>query len=593
MKILDKIRKDSFRGKIFFLLTVGSTATVLLLTVIWLTYAWYTVEKTVQRDLQTIAVRTSGEIDQYLLGKIDSLMAIRELLSYPDENHFKLGLMLKRISLQFDQFQRLSLLDGSPNKSSSNDAPYQLIASSVDDKGTTLPKDVLNIVLKGEVYRSPMLLSEDKLPYMKMAIPLFWQGEVFRILVADINILDIWNKIDEIRIGETGRASILSAEGIFLADADKERVLKMQRWQDISESILPLGEKEGSLFTSDRDGRYLDVAHAEIPSTGWILVITQERRESMHFLIVMLYNALFIILISIVGSYYASALISRRLSKPIEELHQGVGEIAKGNFQYQVPLLAGKELEALRSHLNAMAQALEEKEKTDKKLAELERMASVGRMAADVAHEVNNPLGIMKNYIAIMQNEMNSKDDPIRQYVDVLKEEISRICRIIHSFTEFYKGNRELKLREVDPLIPFQDVLAFCRRELDDRDITIVEELAEVGTVMADSDKLEQVFLNLIKNAMEAMPGGGRLRLSSCKQPGEISFTIADTGMGIEKECMGKLFDPFFSTKGVKGTGLGLSVSYGIINNMSGDIEVESEEGKETIFKVILPALEG
>ena len=122
-----------------------------------------------------------------------------------------------------------------------------------------------------------MLLTTDNLPYMKMAIPLFWQGDVFRILLADINILGVWNKIDGIWIGKTGRASILSSEGTFLADANKERVLKNLKWQDISESILPLDEKEGVLNAPDRNGRSLDIAYASIPSTGWVLVSTQER----------------------------------------------------------------------------------------------------------------------------------------------------------------------------------------------------------------------------------------------------------------------------------------------------------------------------
>ena len=108
---------------------------------------------------------------------------------------------------------------------------------------------------------------------------------------------------------------------------------------------------------------------------------------------------------------------------------------------------------------------------------------------------------------------------------------------------------------------------------------------------MANKDKLKQVFLNLIKNAGEAMPDGGRLTVETKKGDGTISVSVTDTGTGIKMSDLEKLFTPFFSTKGVKGTGLGLSVSYGIIKNMNGDIEVESEGGKGATFRVILPAV--
>ncbi|MDO8446116.1 MAG: ATP-binding protein [Deltaproteobacteria bacterium] len=108
---------------------------------------------------------------------------------------------------------------------------------------------------------------------------------------------------------------------------------------------------------------------------------------------------------------------------------------------------------------------------------------------------------------------------------------------------------------------------------------------------MADKDKLKQVFLNLIKNAAEAMPDGGRLTVETKKEDGKISVSVSDTGMGISKEGLEKLFTPFFSTKGVKGTGLGLSICYGIIKNSNGDIKVESEEGKGTTFRVMLPVV--
>ncbi len=580
MSFLENIGRDSFRGKIFFVLVTGSVSIVLTIAALWLGYAWYAVERTVHRDLQLIAERTAGEIDQYLTGKTNALMTVRELLSYPDKDRFKLKLMLKRVALEFDQFNNVTLFDlsGTP------------VAASDDGPLPNLPEEIFKITARGEVYRSSMLLTKDNLPYIKLAFPLFWQGEVFRIITADINILDVWDRIDEIRIGETGRASILSEKGVFLADTNKDRVLGKQLWQEVTGASELFGEKESIFKTTNSKGRTLQIAHAPIPSAGWTLVIEQEQRESLHFLIVMFYNALIVVVLCIFGAYYVAAALSRRLSTPIEALHKGVAEMTEGNFQYQVPTLVGREMETLGRHLNTMARTLKEKEKTEKDLAAAERLAVAGRLAADVAHEVNNPLGVINNYLHLIKREMKVKDDPIRSYIDILKQEIGRIARIISSFKDFYKGAQTIELKEVDLLLPLQDALTLCRLEMKERGIAIEEILNEGGIVMAESDRLEQIFLNFIKNAMDAMPEGGRLTVEASRE-GErkIAVSFSDTGMGIKEEHLPRIFDPFFSTKGVTGTGLGLSVTYGIITSFKGRIDVESEEGKGTTFTVLLP----
>ncbi|MBI5745950.1 MAG: cache domain-containing protein, partial [Nitrospirae bacterium] len=307
MKTMNSLKSGGFRSKLFFIMGGGSIWTIIALTTVWLAYAWFAVGNTVHRDLQVIASRTAGEIDQYLTGKIDSLMAVKEVLSYPDEDRFKLQLMLKRISLEFNQFNNLALFDTS-NK---------LIASSSSDKNTPLSEEILNIVKRGKEYRSPMLFTKGNLPYIRVALPLFWQVEVFRILLAEVDILHVWNKVDGIRIGDTGRASILSKEGVFLADGDKSRVLKMQRWQDTISSMTPLEGTEGLIDANDRNGRSLDIAYAEISSTGWMLIITQEHRESLHFLYVMFYWAAATMIAALFGAYYLSSNLSSRLSKPI------------------------------------------------------------------------------------------------------------------------------------------------------------------------------------------------------------------------------------------------------------------------------------
>jgi signal transduction histidine kinase len=552
---------------------------ILLLTVIWVAYAWRAIDETVNRDMRLIAERTAGEIEEYLSGRVETVIGMKELLSYPDEDRFKLALMLKRIEVEFNQFRNISIFDAS-NKT---------VASSRSDSPGSIPGEILGIVKGGKVYRSPLLFTGDNLPYLKIAVPLFWQGEVYRILLTDIDVTEVWNKVDGIKIGTTGRASIISKDGVYLADADKSRVLKQQK---LTESLFlekELSGNEAEMDVQHRDGRSLTLAFAEIPSTGWKLIVMQDHWESMHFLFVMAYQAAFVILAAFVIAYYASTHISRKFSQPVEELHKGIEEIAKNNFGYKIPELYGDELSALGKGINIMAISLAEKEEAENRLVEVERMAALGKLAGSVAHEINNPLAIMKNYIFVMSKNKMAEEDPNQKYLKIIDGEIERVAKIIRDFNDFYKGVMVAELEEFDISAPLKEVLAFCKVDLATRGITVEERVDESGKVMADKDKLKQVFLNLIKNAGEAMPNGGRVTVETRKENGRIYVFVTDTGMGIKPEHTGKVFEPFFTTKGVKGFGLGLTVTYGIIKSFGGDIEVESEAGKGTTFKVMLP----
>lgn len=579
MKISYSFGWSKFSGKLFIVGAIGSAGTILLLSAVWLTYGWKAIDSTAHKYIHIIAIRTAGEIDQFLSGKVDTLKGIKELLSYPDEDRFKMTLMLKRIELEFNQYSNITLFDAS----------NRVIASSNPDVPASLPEEILGIVKKGRVYRSPVLFTSDNLPYIKLAVPLFWQGEVFRVVVADINILTVWNMVDDIKIGDTGRASIISEAGIYLADEDKGRVLKRQKLTDIFILKKALTGNDGVEDVPNRGGNIFRLAYAEIPSTGWRVIVTQTRNEAMQFLYVMVYQAGFIMLAAFVMAYYISIYISRKLSQPIEELHKGVEEIAKNNFKYEIPELYGDELSALGKGINIMAMSLAEKEKAEKRLVETERMATVGKLAGSVSHEINNPLAIMKNYIYLMSKNKMAEEDPNQRYLKIIDGEIDRVAKIIRDFNDFYRGTLVASLEEVDIALPLAEVLAFCKEDLTTKGITVEERVDESGKVMADKDKLKQVFLNLIKNAGEAMPDGGMLTVATSREDGRIHVFVTDTGTGIKPEHIAKVFDPFFTTKGVKGFGLGLSVTYGIIKNFGGDIEVESEAGKGTTFKVMLP----
>ena len=274
-------------------------------------------------------------------------------------------------------------------------------------------------------------------------------------------------------------------------------------------------------------------------------------------------------------------------AKPLKKLVIATQKVADGDLGYKVEIQTKDEIGTLASAFNSMLERLKE---TQEKLVMTERLAASGRLAADVAHEINNPLAIMKNYIYLLREKRMQEDDPNQQTLGIIDGEIDRISRIITQFTDFYRGS-QIPLEEVDILDPLKEVIEFYRVKLEDNDILLEEHLTDSGKVLASRDKLKQVFLNLVKNAEEAILDEGKIIIETSREDGRIYVSVTDTGMGIKAEDIGRVFDPFFTTKGVKGFGLGLSVTYGIIKNFGGDIEVQSEAGKGTTFKVMLPDL--
>jgi signal transduction histidine kinase len=207
-----------------------------------------------------------------------------------------------------------------------------------------------------------------------------------------------------------------------------------------------------------------------------------------------------------------------------------------------------------------------------------------------VAHEVNNPLAIIKTAVRIIRNQ-SAPDSPTTGSLQMIEDEIGRIARIIQELLEFSRPTTPVQeWVQVNAVI--QSLEPLLKQDLREKQIAlkIILEL-ELPLVLISSDQLKQVILNLVRNAEDAMPQGGELVIRTAQQGRFVELHIADTGCGIPAEHREHIFDPFFTTKRRgRGMGLGLSVSYGIITAASGRIEVESEVGKGSLFRVGLPA---
>jgi PAS domain S-box-containing protein len=228
----------------------------------------------------------------------------------------------------------------------------------------------------------------------------------------------------------------------------------------------------------------------------------------------------------------------------------------------------------------------------EEELALSQRLAAIGKLAAGLAHEVNNPLGIILNYIEICH--MDVHDEKVKGYLSRISSETERIAEIIQHLLEFSRQS-ETKFKAVDLVEVIDETVDLIEYKLHKERIQLSKNYSlNEAWVLADKSRLKQVFLNIILNAFQAMEHGGSLAIDLHETEDGLGFSLSftDSGKGITKKNLDKVFDPFFSTKEIgEGTGLGLSVSYGIIQEHSGSIEVISEEGHGSTFIIALKKL--
>lgn len=220
------------------------------------------------------------------------------------------------------------------------------------------------------------------------------------------------------------------------------------------------------------------------------------------------------------------------------------------------------------------------------------KLAAVGELSASIAHEINNPLYAARNSLYLVEQDL-PPDAPQRPYLAIAQQELSRIARIITRMRDFYRPTRaELAPTNINAIL--RETLELVQTHLRHGHITTSTVLdPDLPPIVAHADQLRQVFLNIILNACDAMPGGGELRVVTrlLRSPAAVSIVIQDTGIGIAPEHRPHLFEPFYTTK-AQGTGLGLAISAHIVTQHGGSIDLESEPGRGTAFTILLPVEE-
>ena len=242
-----------------------------------------------------------------------------------------------------------------------------------------------------------------------------------------------------------------------------------------------------------------------------------------------------------------------------------------------------------------LAKSQRQLEETQEELIQAEKLSALGQLAASIAHEINNPISGVLVYAQLLAKKIKSdkfSKEAALEYLSKMEAELTRSSRLVRSLLDFARQSPPT-LKETDINDVLKRALDLAARSAQLQYVEVMKELdSSLPKVMADSSQIQQVFTNLIANAIEAMPDGGKLTLRSSISDSQVRIEVQDTGCGICSENMRKLFTPFFTTKSeVKGVGLGLAVAHGIIQRHRGKIEVQSKEGEGAIFTIYLPVV--
>lgn len=407
------------------------------------------------------------------------------------------------------------------------------------------------------------------------------------------------NKLKSKKVGATGYIFCVDDKGVLKIHPDAE-----------GKNIIDAKDSNGNLFIREmlenRNGwirypwqnvgdpapRMKIVRYEYFKPWNWIVAVGSYEDEFYreantirnHIMLSMLVLTLVVGIISIMLVLRVSLLVTM----PITHMIDVIRDVKRGNLERKMRIDGQDELAEMASAFNRMTEIIQRNREIESNLAQQGKMASLGVLSSGVAHEINNPLGVILGYAGYLEGKMG-EDDPNYKYIHEIKRESKRCKKIVQDLLSFARTPRpSLEAVNLNDLLT--QIVDFAANHTDMRGVTITKDFAPgLPPVELDGDLMRQVAINLILNAGGAMQEGGKLTIStrSCDK-GHVEILFADSGCGIPSENLEKIFEPFYTTR-ERGTGLGLAITKQIIEQHHGEIRIESEPGRGTTVTVNLP----
>jgi two-component system NtrC family sensor kinase len=542
------IYKNLQRKIVFTILLVSLTPLIFLGETIYYHFAKVYKEK-IEDQIKYQAGSQSGALEIFLKERSAILSGIADTHRFEHlKQHENLMGILNAISRRTDGFIDLGLID-SNGQHIAYAGPYPL--EGLDYSQQAWFGEVMG---KGK-YISDVYMGYRKLPHFIIAVRGYDNGRNWTIRTTIDP--DVFNKLVRVaQTGKSGDAYIINKNGVYQTAPRFSGEILGQSSLDTKR----FGEGTTVIENIETTGKKRYYAGSWLKNNEWLLVISQEIGKEMGGLITTRNTELLIISLGCLAIVITTILATRIIFRHLEKADRGVSE------------------------LNAQ-------------LIQTDKMAALGKMAAGIAHEVNNPLAVIGEKAGWMRDLLSEEEfkdsenfEEYEKSIDKIEEHVERARKITHSMLGFARRMEE-RLDDVDINTVLNQTTELLESHARTNNIEIKMDLeSNLPVIASDQSQLQQVFLNLISNAIDAIEKDGWIEIKTRQEDSQIVISIKDNGPGIPEEYRKKVFDPFFTTKKTgKGTGLGLSVSFGIIEKLGGIITLASEKSEGTVFQVKLP----
>lgn len=453
---------------------------------------------------------------------------------------------------------------------------FSTASDNIVDQISLAPNAVLQTIKVGEVPTGTVVstfpTTQDGVDYQLLVAT--YMDSSFLTSVAEVHSLDLRLYLHN----PSGFAEIFSSQRF----EDRQPTVPQAIEQTLRNTKLPSEQ-----FTSRYSGLYWPILNDTGELQG-VIYSGLLRHTSLVGLVNQTNLFVLIFLLGSVLSLTVGWLVSERLTRPLRALSEGVRAVTAGDYNQRVAVSGNDELAELSSTFNHMTVRLGQLHHLEAQLRRRDRLHALGEVAMGLAHEIRNPLGIIKTATQLLHRRADLGDND-KRHLEYVVSEVTRINDLITEFLDFAKPSAPVRcVQPARPLV--EDILGFCKPELESHRVEArIDDQAPGATLYADARQLKQACLNLIINAIDAMPDGGHLTVGIAQEDDYTVISITDTGEGIAPDMMERIFTPFVTTK-ASGTGLGLAKVFSIMDSHDGRIECVSDKGAGATFNLYIPA---
>ncbi len=505
------------------------------------------IKNEVIEPLRVLLGKSRHSFQLFLEERLSTVRFVGSAYSYEQLTHERtLSRVFRVLKDEFDGFVDIGLIDGS-GVQVSYAGPYNLL-----DKDYSGQSWFQEVVIR-DTYISDVFMGYRKFPHLAIAVQRVEESRNW-ILRATIDTNLFYELISAMGLDPEADAFIVNQEGILQT--------RSRFYGDILEEIpFDLSAQTYGphlMETVDPQGREVMVAYVGLEKPSFRLVVVKPRALVLRTWITLQGEMFFVFFVSVIV----------------------------------IIVIVMKLADALVTNIK---EADDRREAAIHELEQTQKLSAIGRLAAGVAHEINNPLSIINEKSGLMKDLLAfsgdfAKKERFEQLVDGVIRSVGRCKTITHRLLGFAR-RKEVYFEELNLNALIKDVIGFLEKEMVYRNIDLRFQTAdEMPAISSDQGQLQQVFLNIMTNALGAVDDGGRVIVTTWEEdPKTVGVSIQDNGPGMSEETIQRVFDPFFTTKKSGGTGLGLFITYGIVKKLGGDIKVHSKEGEGATFTVYLP----